>query len=84
MPEIPLELLPILTCLGIVDPANCKWRSLLPWELRYIRARHFCECRSPSREVEMAFTWLGSRKVFIGQCSLCRTIYWRDAVASER
>ena len=84
MPEITVEMLPVLAKLGIIEPTTSAWRRLLPWELRYIRARHFCDCQTPGVQVEMAFTWLASRKVFIGQCSACQAIYWREAVGRGR
>lgn len=33
--------------------------------------------------VELIFTWLANRRVFIGQCPHCRAITWRDAISEE-
>lgn len=119
--SIPVEVMPVLESLGIVDAANARWRRAEPWPLRRTRAHVYCDCKAPgpqsggegnsangekggatapkgqegadalppgvalhSTRVELAFTWLGNRRVFIGQCPHCRTVVWRDAVSEER
>jgi hypothetical protein len=80
---VPPEILPILTDLGIQQPTECRWKRLEEWPLRRMRAHYYCPCGTRpdgQQRVELAFCWLGGRRVFIGQCGWCMTIYWRDAV----
>jgi hypothetical protein len=79
--SIPPDVLPILESLGIKDPAHNRWRRLEPWPARRIRAHCYCECAFPVTRVELAHTWLGGRRVFIGQCFKCGLVNWRDAVS---
>ena len=83
MPSIPPELLPQLAQLGIDSPEVANWKRLEEWSAHYVRAHYFCPCVNGSGEkrVEMAFTWLANRKIFIGQCRWCQTVYWREAVS---
>jgi hypothetical protein len=84
MPTIPPELLPILADLGIDDPAHCRWQRHEPWPARRMRAHYFCPCGSRpegQQRVEPKHAYLAGRRVFIGQCQWCKTVYWRDAEA---
>jgi hypothetical protein len=83
MPMIPPELLPILIQLGIVDPSSSRWERREPWPLNRLRAHYFCPCgRRPDgqQQVELQYTTLAGRRIYIGQCPWCRTVYWREAV----
>ena len=83
MPEIPPEYLPILADLKISKPSECRWKRLEDWPSKNVRAHYFCPCGSRpdgQQKLDMAFTWLGNRKIFVGQCGWCMTVYWRDAV----
>jgi hypothetical protein len=77
---IPAEILPILDSLNIRDPANCKWKRVDAWPSRHVRSHFYCPCKTPDTRVDLEHTWLASRRVFIGQCPVCRTIVWRDSV----
>jgi len=83
MPDIPPEIIPILAHLGIQNPAHSRWQRLDPWPGRRIHAHYFCPCgtrEGGQQRLQMEHTWLANRRVFIGQCGWCMTIYWRDAV----
>lgn len=77
---IPPEVVPVLSSLGIQNPENSHWKRHEPWPARRIRAHIYCPCSTPNLRVELTHTWLGNRQVFIGQCSACQTICWRDAI----
>jgi hypothetical protein len=82
MPVIPPEILPILEQLGITDPTSSRWQRRESWPPG-IRAHHFCPCGTRSdgqQKVELHHAWLAGRRVFVGQCQWCKTIYWRDIV----
>ena len=89
---IPVEVVPVLESMGIKDAPNCRWKCVEPWPIRRTRAHAYCECAAPvkgaaghlppgtpvgSLRVELTFTWLANRRVFIGQCRNCGTIYSR-------
>jgi len=77
MPLIPPHVQPVLESLGIAGAGGARWRKAEPWEIRRIRAHVYCD---PHGRVELEFARLGTRPVFIGQCSTCKTIWWRDAL----
>jgi len=80
MPVIPPEILPLFGDLGIADPAECQWRWLSPHPVSLRRSASFCDAHIPPLQCELALTRLGGRRVFIGQCPQCHTIFVRDAV----
>ena len=82
MPDIPPEYLPLLADLGILHPENSRWSRLDPISSKNLWSHHFCPCGNGSLQhrLELMHAWLGNRKVFIGQCGKCMTVYWRDAV----
>ena len=83
MPDIPPEILPILTDLEIQEPSQSRWKRLEDRPTRPGRSHHFCPCgnrEDGQQQVDMTMEWLGNRRVFIGQCRWCLTVYWRDAV----
>jgi hypothetical protein len=82
MPDIPPEYLPLLADLGILQPEHSQWKRLDPLSSKNLWSHHFCPCRTLSMQhrLDLTNTWLGNRKVFIGQCGKCGTVYWRDAV----
>ena len=86
MPAIPMDMLPVLTDLGIGEPEESAWKHLDPWPGKYLRAHYFCTCGNRPNDlqkVELEHTWLGDKRVFIGQCRWCKTVYWRDALPSH-
>jgi hypothetical protein len=65
MPVIPVEILPILEHLGIIDPTISRWERREPWPGRYVRAHYFCPCGSRpdgQQKVELKHTWLAGRR----------------------
>jgi hypothetical protein len=80
MPVIPPEILPMFDDLGIVDAAECQWRRLPPHPAALRRSVCFCDSHPAPVQCELALTRLGGRRIYIGQCRLCLTVFVRDAV----
>jgi hypothetical protein len=82
MPLIPPELLPVLAGLGITDPAANRWERRDPCPIKYMRSHYYCPCGTRpegQQRVELRYTVLAGRQIFIGQCPWCRTVYWKEA-----
>ena len=80
MPVIPPEFLPLFDDLGIVDAADCRWRRLPPHPVKLRRSVCMCDAHSSPVQCELALTRLGGRRIYIGQCVMCHTVFVRDAI----
>jgi len=82
MPEIPPEVVPLLDDLGLLDSSNSRWKKEYPCPLSFPCSHFQCACGSEKwgHRVDLAKVRFKSAVVFIGQCDLCHTIYWRPAL----
>ena len=80
MPMVPPELLPQFDDLGIVDPAECPWRRLPPHPLSLRRSACYCDAHPSPLQCDLSLTRLAGRRVYIGQCPRCHTVFVRDAL----
>ena len=80
MPFIPPEILPLFDDLGILSPAESPWKRLPPQPIGTPIAVAWCDVHDAPEYMEMSLTRMAGRRIYIGQCPQCRTVFVRDAI----